>query len=73
MQTCCASSAKLRGITVAHVEAGLRGFDQSMPEEHDRRGTDQISEFLFVTEPSGAAAARIVDILRAPLRLVAKR
>jgi UDP-N-acetylglucosamine 2-epimerase (non-hydrolysing) len=41
------------GISVAHVEAGLRSFDRSMPEEVNRVLTDAISEYLFVTEQSG--------------------
>jgi len=49
----CASVAKRHGIKVAHVEAGLRSFDLGMPEEHNRRETDQISDLLFVTEQSG--------------------
>ncbi|MGH6636435.1 MAG: non-hydrolyzing UDP-N-acetylglucosamine 2-epimerase [Gammaproteobacteria bacterium] len=49
----CASVAKRHGVKVAHVEAGLRSFDLGMPEEHNRRETDQISDFLFVTEQSG--------------------
>jgi UDP-N-acetylglucosamine 2-epimerase (non-hydrolysing) len=41
------------GIPVAHVEAGLRSFDRSMPEEINRILTDSISTWLFVTEKSG--------------------
>jgi UDP-N-acetylglucosamine 2-epimerase (non-hydrolysing) len=41
------------GIRVAHVEAGLRSFDRTMPEEINRKLTDAISDLLFVTEQSG--------------------
>lgn len=40
-------------IPVAHVEAGLRSFDETMPEEWNRRLTDCLSNLLFVSEPSG--------------------
>ncbi|MDO9166249.1 MAG: UDP-N-acetyl glucosamine 2-epimerase, partial [Rhodoferax sp.] len=40
---------------VAHVEAGLRSGDMSMPEEINRLVTDSISDWFFVTEPSAVA------------------
>ena len=49
----CALVAAKRWVPVAHVEAGLRSFDRRMPEEINRLLTDAISDFLFVTEPSG--------------------
>ncbi len=40
-------------IPIAHVEAGLRSFDPTMPEEINRKLTDVLAQFLFVTEQSG--------------------
>jgi len=49
----CGLAAVKLGIRLAHVEAGLRSFDRSMPEEINRLVTDAISDLLFVTEQSG--------------------
>ncbi|TWJ19064.1 non-hydrolyzing UDP-N-acetylglucosamine 2-epimerase [Geobacter argillaceus] len=55
----CSVVAKKLNIQVAHVEAGLRSFDLTMPEEINRMVTDAISDWFFVTEESGA-----VNLLR---------
>ena len=49
----CSIVAKKLNIKVAHVEAGLRSGDMTMPEEVNRMVTDSISDFLFVSEKSG--------------------
>jgi len=54
----CALTAVKLGIKVAHIEAGLRSFDRSMPEEINRILTDAISDYLFVTEKSGLTNLR---------------
>ncbi|MEY3387083.1 MAG: hypothetical protein RIR53_1894 [Bacteroidota bacterium] len=49
----CALVSVKMGIRTAHVEAGLRSFDRTMPEEINRLATDAIVDDLFVTEQSG--------------------
>ena len=47
----CALTAKKLGLRVAHLEAGLRSGDMSMPEEINRRLTDAISDLLWTPSP----------------------
>lgn len=54
----CSIVAKKLNIPVAHVEAGLRSGDMTMPEEINRLVTDSISDWFFVTEPSGVEHLR---------------
>lgn len=54
---CALGSAKC-GIPVAHVEAGLRSFDRTMPEELNRLLTDHLAEFLFT--PSEEASRNLL-------------
>ena len=49
---CSLTAAKI-GIKIAHIEAGLRSFDNNMPEEINRILTDRISDYLFVSEKAG--------------------
>lgn len=49
----CSIVAAKMNVKIAHVESGLRSFDMTMPEEINRIITDRISDFLFVSEPSG--------------------
>jgi UDP-N-acetylglucosamine 2-epimerase (non-hydrolysing) len=49
----CGLVAVKLGVKLAHVEAGLRSFDRTMPEEINRVLTDSISDLLFCTEQSG--------------------
>jgi UDP-N-acetylglucosamine 2-epimerase (non-hydrolysing) len=51
----CGLVAVKKQVPLIHVEAGLRSFDRTMPEEINRVLTDQISEVLFTTEPSAKA------------------
>ncbi len=66
----CALVAVKLGIRVIHVEAGLRSFDRSMPEEINRVLTDSISDLLFVTEPSGLTNLQREGIAEEKIHLV---
>jgi len=55
---------------IAHVEAGLRSFDRSMPEEVNRILTDHVCDLLFVTEESGVHNLRREGIPEEKIHLV---
>ncbi|MCP3924019.1 MAG: UDP-N-acetylglucosamine 2-epimerase (non-hydrolyzing) [Desulfobacterales bacterium] len=54
----CSIVAKKLNLKLAHVEAGLRSFDLTMPEEINRMVTDSISDIFFVTEEEGLVNLR---------------
>lgn len=66
----CALAAVKLGVPVAHVEAGLRSFDRSMPEEINRILTDAIADLLLVSEPSGVANLHREGVDDTKIRLV---
>lgn len=66
----CALVAVRMGVRVAHVEAGLRSGDRSMPEEINRILTDNLSDLLFVTEQAGLDNLRREGIADAKIRFV---
>ncbi len=49
----CSIVASKMLVPLVHVEAGLRSFDNTMPEEINRKVTDVLSDLLFITEKSG--------------------
>ncbi len=66
---CALVAAKLCVKTI-HVEAGLRSFDRTMPEEINRVLTDAISDILFVSEPSGLENLRREGIAATKIHFV---
>jgi UDP-N-acetylglucosamine 2-epimerase (non-hydrolysing) len=63
------AAAKL-GIVVAHVEAGLRSHDRSMPEEINRVLTDRLSTLLFAPDEDAAANLRREGVAEAAVHVV---
>jgi UDP-N-acetylglucosamine 2-epimerase (non-hydrolysing) len=66
---CALVCAKL-GVPVAHVEAGLRSGDRSMPEEINRLVTDRLSDLLFTPSADGDANLVLEGIDRAKIHRV---
>jgi UDP-N-acetylglucosamine 2-epimerase (non-hydrolysing) len=66
----CALVASKLGVRIAHVEAGLRSFDRTMPEEINRVLTDAIADLLFTTEDSGNVNLRNEGIPDAKVHFV---
>lgn len=54
----CAITAKKLGVQVAHVEAGIRSRDLSMPEEINRMATDALTDYFFTTSETANAELR---------------
>jgi UDP-N-acetylglucosamine 2-epimerase (non-hydrolysing) len=66
----CALAAVKLGVPVAHVEAGLRSFDRTMPEEINRLLTDALADLLLVSEPSGVTNLQREGVDDSKIRLV---
>ena len=66
----CALAAVKLNIPVVHVEAGLRSFDRSMPEEINRIVTDALSRVLLVSEPSGVENLQCEGVDEGKIHLV---
>jgi UDP-N-acetylglucosamine 2-epimerase (non-hydrolysing) len=66
----CGLVAVKLGVRLVHVEAGLRSFDRTMPEEINRVLTDAISDVLFCTEESGVRNLRREGVAAERIHLV---
>lgn len=66
----CGLVAVKLGIKLIHVEAGLRSYDRTMPEEINRILTDSISDLLFCTEKSGVENLRREGVAEGKIHLV---
>lgn len=58
----CTITAKKMGVAVAHVEAGIRSGDLSMPEEINRMATDALTDYFFTTSETANANLRRMGV-----------
>jgi UDP-N-acetylglucosamine 2-epimerase (non-hydrolysing) len=65
-----AIAANKLNIKLAHIESGLRSFDNTMPEENNRILTDRICDLYFVTEPSGLENLRKEGVQEEKIKFV---
>jgi|SRR5581483_7336361 len=66
----CTLVAVKMGVKVAHVEAGLRSFDRSMPEEINRLVTDAVADLLLTPSEDGNENLRREGVAESRIRLV---
>ena len=66
----CSLVAVKLGVEVAHVEAGLRSRDRTMPEEINRLVTDAVSDLLFATSPDAVDNLRAEGVPATKIHLV---
>jgi len=66
----CGLVAVKLGVKLIHVEAGLRSFDRTMPEEINRLLTDAISDLLFCSEQSGVENLRREGVSEKKIHMV---
>ena len=68
--TCaCSLTAKKAGVNLAHIEAGLRSFDLSMPEEINRMVTDRLADLFFTTDEIASENLRAEGVPRERIHL----
>lgn len=58
----CTIVAKKAGVAVAHIEAGIRSGDMSMPEEINRILTDSITDYFFTTTPQAGKTLQALGV-----------
>jgi UDP-N-acetylglucosamine 2-epimerase (non-hydrolysing) len=58
----CAITAKKMGLRVAHVEAGIRSGDLTMPEEINRIATDALTDYFFTTSETASENLRRIGV-----------